>query len=33
MVLSGQLHAHLPQKDIEKKVILMEQSQDAKNNI
>ena len=30
MALSGGLHAHLLQKDIEKKVNLMEESQDAK---
>ena len=30
VALSGGLHAHLPQKDIEKKVNLTEQSQDAK---
>ena len=30
MALSGGLHAHLPQKDIEKKVNLTEESQDAK---
>ena len=29
MALSGGLHPHLPQKDIEKKVNLTEQSQDA----
>jgi hypothetical protein len=30
VALSGGLHAHLPQKDIEKKVNLTEESQDAK---
>ena len=30
VALSGGLHAHLPQKDIEKKVNLTEQSQEAK---
>ena len=30
VALSGRLHAHLPQKDIEKKVNLTEESQDAK---
>ena len=29
VALSGELHAHLPQKDIEKKVNLTEESQDA----
>ena len=32
VALSGGLHAHLPQKDIEKKVNLTEESQDAKKN-
>ena len=32
VALSGGLHAHLPQKDIEKKVNLTEQSQDQKND-
>jgi hypothetical protein len=31
LALSGGLHAYLPQKDIEKKVNLMELSQDAKS--
>ena len=30
VALSGGLHAYLPQKDIEKKVNLTEESQDAK---
>jgi hypothetical protein len=33
MALSGGLHAHLPQKDIEKKANLTELSQDAKKKI
>ena len=32
VALSGRLHSYLPQKDIEKKVNLIEESQDAKKN-
>ena len=33
VALAGGLHAHLPQKDNDQKVNLMEQSQDAKKKI